>query len=106
MIEQKYGSLISAFPSHPQSSGQNGRTGHLTTTYLSHAETQDCLSRIGCSVNQPVWQRSLHSTQRLPVMGLAARGAWTSQGISRSNTCESQTLGGRETALEAPNRQL
>jgi hypothetical protein len=31
-------------PSHPQSSGEKGRTGHLSTTQLNHVEMQDCLS--------------------------------------------------------------
>jgi len=36
-------SMIPAGPSHPQSSGCNERTGHLRTTQLHHAETQDRL---------------------------------------------------------------
>jgi len=68
---------------------------------LTHAEMQDCLSwRFAC-VRTPVWQRSLHSTQRLSVMGLAASKSWISQGISCGNTDESPILRGRETVLEA-----
>ena len=70
-------------------------------TQLTHAEMQDCLSWCAASVQPPVWQRSLHSTQRLPVMGLAASTSWISQGISRGNTDESPMLRGRETVLEA-----
>ena len=68
---------------------------------LTHAEMQDCLSwRFAC-VRTPVWQRSLHSTPRLLVMGLAASKSWISQGISCGNTDESPILRGRETVLEA-----
>jgi hypothetical protein len=66
---------------------------------LTHAERQDCLSWWYGSVQPPVWQRSLHSTQRLPVMGLAASIHWISQRISRGNTDESESLRGRETVL-------
>jgi hypothetical protein len=68
---------------------------------LTHAERQDCLSWWYGSVQPPVWQRSLHSTQRLPVMGLAASKSWISQGISCGNTDESPILRGRGTVLEA-----
>ena len=61
--------LMSAIPSHPQSSGRNGRTGHLNTTELNHVEMQDRLSWWVGSVHPPVWRRSLHNTQRVPVMG-------------------------------------
>src|SRR5712691_1215633 len=60
---------------------------------------QDRLSWYGSSVSLPVWRRSLYSTQRLPVMGLAASARWISQGIRRGNMVESQTLRGRETVL-------
>jgi hypothetical protein len=75
-------------------------------TQLTHVELQDCLSWCSALVQTPVWQRSLHSTQRLPVMGLAARGLWISQGIRRGNTTESQKLRGRKTVLDATNTQL
>ena len=68
-------------------------------TQLNHAEMQDCLRWWYGSVQSPVWQRSLHSTQRLPVMGLAARVFWISQRISSGNTDESESLRGRETVL-------
>jgi len=101
MMEAKYDSIIPAFPSRPQSSGIKGRTGHLRMTQLNHVEMQDCLSRYAEAVQLPVWQRSLHSTQRLPVMGLAARVSWISQGTRHGNALENQTLRGRETVLEA-----
>jgi hypothetical protein len=44
MTEMTMLSVIPAFPGHPQSSGFNERTGHLHTTQLHHAETQDRLS--------------------------------------------------------------
>ena len=84
----------------------NERTGHPTMTQLTHVEMQDCLSRYSASVQIPVWQRSLRSTQRLPVMGLAVSLRWISQGISCGNTNESPMLRGRETVLEAHNNQL
>src|SRR5207249_2091472 len=86
--------LMSACPSHPQSSGFTERTGRLTMSQLTNAKMQDCLSWWNDLVHPPVWQRSLNSTQRLPVMGLAARTIWISQGIRRGNTVESQTLRG------------
>ncbi len=42
-------------------------------TQLTHVEMQDRLSWCDGLVHPPVWRRSLHSTQRLPVMGLAAK---------------------------------
>jgi hypothetical protein len=66
---------------------------------LTNAKMQDRLSWYGSLVYLPVWRRSLYSTQRLPVMGLAARILWISQGIRRGNTVESQPLRGRETVL-------
>jgi len=47
--------LEPAFPSHPQSRGLNERTGHLNTTQLNHAETQDRLSWCSDQVQTPVW---------------------------------------------------
>jgi hypothetical protein len=98
--------LVPASLGHPQSSGLNGRTGNLTMTQLNHTEMRDCLSWWRASVRPPVWQRSLHCTQRLPVMGLAASTRWISRGIRRGNTTESRTLRGRETVLDATNTQL
>ena len=66
-------------------------------TQLNHVETQDRLSWWTCLVIPPVWRRSLHSTQRLSVMGLAARTLWISQRISSGNTGENWKLRGRET---------
>lgn len=66
-------------------------------TQLTHVEMQDRLSWCSGSVHSPVWRQSLHSTQRLPVMGLAASFGWISQRISRGNMDESGTLRGRET---------
>jgi hypothetical protein len=97
---------VPAFLDHPQSSGNKGRTGHLTMTQLNHDEMQDCLSWCRGSVSSPVWQRSPHCTQRLPVMGLAASTRWISLGIRHGNMTESQKLRGRGTVLEAPNNQL
>jgi hypothetical protein len=91
---------------HPQSSGLNERTGHLNMTQLNHTEPQDRLSWCDGSVHPPVWRRSLHCTQRLPVTGLAASARWISRGIRRGNTTESQKLRGRETVLDATNTQL
>jgi len=62
-----------SLPSHPQSRGLNGRTGHLHTMQLNHAEMQDCLSWCADAVQPPVWQRRPKSPPRLPVMGLAAK---------------------------------
>src|SRR5881397_3104856 len=59
----------SAIPSHPQSRGLNEQTGRLTMSQLHHAEMRDRLSWWTCLVTSPVWRRSLHRTQRLPVMG-------------------------------------
>jgi retron-type reverse transcriptase len=70
-------------------------------TQLTHVEMQDCLSRYADLVQPPVWQRSLHSTQRLPVMGLAARATWISHGIRHGNMDESPKLRGSETVLDA-----
>jgi hypothetical protein len=92
---------VPAFSGHLQSSRLKERTGYPTMTQLNHVEMQDCLSWWRGSVLSPVWQRSFHSTQCLPVMGLAARAIWISQGISSGNTDENQTLRGRETILEA-----
>ena len=66
---------VPALPGHPQSSGLNERTGHLTMTQLNSTEMQDRLSWWNASVHPPVWRRSPNSTQRLPVMGLAASKA-------------------------------
>jgi hypothetical protein len=66
---------------------------------LTHAERQDYLSWCFASMRPPVGQRSLHSTQRLPVMGLAASIHWISQRISSGNTDESESRRGRETVL-------
>jgi hypothetical protein len=57
----------------PSPRGINGRKGHLSTAKLNHVEMQDCLSWCTDLVQSPVWQRSPNSTQRLPVMGLAAK---------------------------------
>jgi hypothetical protein len=75
-------------------------------TQLTHAEMRDCLSWCSALVQTPVWQQSLHKTQRLPVMGLAASTCWISQGISYGNIDESPMLRGRETVLEAFRHQL
>ena len=99
MKEQHGHSLMSACPSHPQSSGHNERTGRLTMSQLTNAKMQDRLSWYGSSVYLPVWRRSLYSTQRLPVMGLAAKTRWISQGIRHGNMVEGQKLRGRETVL-------
>ena len=55
MTEMTMLSVIPAFPGHPPSSGFNERTGHLNTTQLHHAETQDRLSWRSDSVQTPVW---------------------------------------------------
>ena len=94
---------VPALPGHPQSSGLNERTGHLTMTQLNSTEMQDRLSWWNASVHPPVWRRSPNSTQRLPVMGLAASKSWISQGISCGNPDESPILRERETVLEAFN---
>jgi hypothetical protein len=98
--------LVPAPLGHPQSSGLNERTGNLNMTQLNHTEMRDRLSWWSASVHPPVWRRSLHSTQRLPVMGLAAGTRRISRGIRRGNTTESQKLRGRETVLDATNTQL
>src|SRR4030095_1060632 len=92
----------SAIPSHPQSRGLTEQTGRLTMSQLTHAAMRDRLSVWRCLFTSPVWRRSLHSTQCLPVMGVAARTFWISQRISRGNTVESRTLRGRETVLVSP----
>jgi hypothetical protein len=97
IVLQQLHNTMSAIPSHLKSSRFNERTGRLTMSQLNHVEMQDRLSWCVCSVSTPVWRRSLYSTQRLPVMGLAARTLWISQSIRRGNTFESQTLRGRET---------
>ena len=66
-------------------------------TQLTHVEMQDRLSWCSGLVHSPVWRQSLRSTQRLPVMGLAARATWISHGISHGNMVESGTLRGRGT---------
>src|SRR5712671_4398987 len=129
-------SIIPAFPSHLQSRRIIERMGHLNTTKLNHVETQDCLSWYPGLVQIPVWQRSLNTTQRLPVMGLATREStmrqkplinvdvtprrkplntkrkrvhiplWISQDIRRGNTVESQKLRESGTVLDAPDSQL
>ena len=63
----------SALPSHPPSRGRNERTGHRRTTERNHAAMQDRLRGWNSAVFSPVWRRSPHRTQRLPVMGCAAK---------------------------------
>ena len=63
---------------------------------------QDYLSRYTIKFNYLYGNGSLlHNTQRLPVMGLAARIIWINQGIRRGKMLESQQLRERETVLEA-----
>jgi hypothetical protein len=101
-----FSTAIPAPPGHPQSSGLNERTGHLTMTQLNSTEMRDRLRWWGGLVHSPVWRRSLRSTQRLPVMGLAASASWISQRISCGNMVESETLRGRETVLGFDARKV
>jgi retron-type reverse transcriptase len=94
-------STVPALLGHPQSSGLNERTGHLTMTQLNRTGMQDRLSWWNASVHPPVWRRSPNNTQRLPVMGLAASTRWISLGIRHGNMTENQKLRGRGTVLEA-----
>src|SRR6266851_6701694 len=98
-MDQTLRSMLPAGQSHPPARGCNERTGHLRTTLLQHAATQDRLSWYAAGVQIPGWGRSLQSTQRLPGMGRAARVIWISQGIRRGDTVESPPLRGRETVL-------
>ena len=89
--------LYSACQSLPLIKGIKGTNG-APTHIVSHPSVN------AGSPNQdthPVRRRNSHSTQRLPVMGLAARAIWINQGIRHGNVVESQQLRGRETVLEA-----